>query len=228
MSDPWVVCCQILRLLNVPVFRKRDWSELWLEWIAQWVRNKQCHRQSETVGFTQPEKELSRVNTWTRFTGSPDSLECSRASVMFTLVLRLALQSLMNSMLEVGDWTHSFVKKATEACRSYNCKATFYFLAIHNLSAQLRAWNALRVKHQNRIRDVSRSNFGFWASVFAWIEDRFANQPIVQWILMFRQGNVFETFQMCFAPETLVFEAKQGGFTNVEWRTRIWVLKANE
>ena len=131
MSDPWVVCCQILRLLNVPVFRKRDWSELWLEWIAQRVRNKQCHRQSETVGFTQPEKELSRVNTWTRFTGSPDSLECSRASVMFTLVLRLALQSLMNSMLEVGDWTHSFVTKATEACWSHNFKATFYFLTIH-------------------------------------------------------------------------------------------------
>ena len=141
-----MVCCQILRLLNVPVFRKRDWSELWLEWIAQRVRNKQCHRQSETVGFTHPEKELSRVNTWTRFTGSPDSLECSRASVMFTLVLSLALQSLMNSMLEVGDWTHSFVKKATEACWSRNILLFDHSLV--NPSAQLRAWNALRVKHR--------------------------------------------------------------------------------
>ena len=104
-----------------------------LEWIMTRVNctvGKEQTNLSETVGFTQP-KEFSRVNTWTRFTGSPDSLECSRASVMFTLVLRLALQSLMNSMLEVGDWTHSFVKKATEACWSYNFKATFYFLAIH-------------------------------------------------------------------------------------------------
>ena len=193
-------------------------------------RNKQCHRQSETVGFTHPEKELSRVNTWTRFTGSPDSLECSRASVMFTLVLSLALQSLMNSMLEVGDWTHSFVKKATKACWSHNFKATFYFLTIHwsipVLNCVLETLCGSNTKTE--FVTVSRSNFGYWASVFAWIEDRFANQPIVQWILMFRQGNVFETFQMCFAPETLVFEAKQGGFTNVEWRTRIWVLKANE